>query len=184
MRYMFDQLKSQITARLPDNSTGQITPAVLRGVLIDFVDSVQGAFVTLVRSDTQTVNLTATLAPVAGLFAEITESAPDEIAADLPSQSATVLIDCAVEFSLSVVITGPVAERVAIGLTIDGVPYEFFQAEQTLPDLNAPVTLTASGFARLTAGQVLHCGLASLGGPQVVTIGPASMLVRLLPQRN
>ena len=33
------ELKAAIAARLPDNTTGEISPAILRAVLVDLVDS-------------------------------------------------------------------------------------------------------------------------------------------------
>ena len=39
-----DELKSELTTTLPDNSTGLITPALLRGVIEDVIDSLRPAW--------------------------------------------------------------------------------------------------------------------------------------------
>jgi hypothetical protein len=71
MALMFiNDVKAEINSQLPDNSTGAITPAILRGVLQDMTDSLygRGAAILGTHSPAVVLALTAALTKFTTLF--------------------------------------------------------------------------------------------------------------------
>lgn len=83
MRPSIVELSAAVNAAFPDNTTGLITPAILRGFLQDFLNAVRPAYgiVTLTGSNVQTLGLTPQVVVFTG--------ASDSSAAETTSTAAT-----------------------------------------------------------------------------------------------
>jgi len=92
-RQLTDQLIADLNSRLPDNTTGTITPAVLRSVITDAIQSLRPAFATMwgnhsAAPKSVTLNSsTWTIINASGMWPNVGRSDPTELDYDTASGS-------------------------------------------------------------------------------------------------
>lgn len=184
MRYKLNELLTQITNRLPDNTTGAITAEVVRNLLTDFVHSFRGALSYMNRlAAPVAVSLTSTFQTPAALFDTLFNNDTAELEAALGTQRITAKIAGNYGFTIDLTAEGATNDELIVCLMVDGIAYPYFQVRAQLAGAGKPVAPTVSGYIQLNAGQTVAIGarLETAGGS--VTFGPAGLVVELIPSR-
>lgn len=185
MRYSFNDLIDQINARLISNSSGGITAAVMRSMLIDFVESVRGASSYMTRTGAGlSCALTTTYQTVAGLMPNVVNSATDEIEGLTTTQTITAKIPgyYRVQFDLTAEAASNVELQVAI--LVDGVEYPFCTGKVQMLGAGKPLGVNNTAEVHLNANQNVKLGLRIESGTDSVIVGPVGIGCQFIPSRT
>ncbi len=185
MRYKLNELLTQIANRLPDNTTGAITAAVMRDLLIDFVHSFRGALTVLRRAAAPVaVPLTTAFQTPAALFDTVTNNDVTELEGAVGTQVITAKVAANYEFTIDVTAEGATNDELIIALMVDGVANPYFQTRSQMGGAGKPVAPSVTGYVALNAGQTLSLGVRLETAAANVTLGPIGMIVSLTPSRT
>lgn len=185
MRYNFNDLITQINTRLPTNATGLVTAAVLRGLLVDFVESVRSAASYLTRTGSPlTCACTAVYQSFANLMPVVSNSATDEVEGLTTTQAITVKLTGNYELSFDITAEGASNIQLDVTTLIDGVEYVFCVSRVQLMGAGKPVSIYNAADIHLNANQNVKLGFKIETGTGDVLVGPCALGVRLLPSRT
>ena len=127
-------IKAQITAQMPDNSTGLITPAIMRANLQDMTDSLYARAAALVgqHSPALAQALTAVLTKFPALFTLVINNNPGQFAVSLVNGNITALVaGFFYQFTVGAVIDGPINTDVRFALFKNNVQVSGIFGAQT-----------------------------------------------------
>lgn len=127
-RMALNDLQTQINTLLPDNITGLISPADVRTMLIDTIQSLQPAW-SFMWGDHQAlpivINVSGSWAPIAGadLYTDTGLSDPSELPVNPATGSMAVQFADFVHYtSGSITLSGPTGREISLAIGHDGVP--------------------------------------------------------------
>lgn len=185
MRYLTNPLIARIQAVLTDNTAGAITPAILRGLLIDMVESLRTTGSYMLRNTDLAYNFTDnTYRTIANLFTSGETRDATEIEINVPAQTFTAKFAADYEATVSVTCLSASNETVDLAIGINGVPAVFFRADAAMEGTAAPVSVNMAAFVSLQLNDVVTLMVASRNAPSTVTFTSAGMIFQLLPTRG
>ncbi len=148
-----DQLIQELPNELPDNTAGDITPAVLRQMINDVIMSLRPAFAGVYGTHTGApLNVTlnkSTWTPIntTGLFTDGASSEASEIGFNLTTGAIIVKLSPYNHFFNSEIsFEGPNGRLLDLAIGVNGVPVTFFGATECLGN-NILQTFSARGVA-------------------------------------
>jgi len=185
-RYLTNPLIALIEASLPDNSTGEITPAIVRQLLVDMVESLRPTGAYLANGNTITHTFSTTnWEVVPGVFTSGETRDATEIGVNVGANSFTALFSADYNSEVSVTIAGGASEVIDLAIGVNGVPTTFFRVEAQMLGATEPVSVNMTAYNALAAGDVVTLMMASRTAPaNGVVIGPAGFIFRLIPSRG
>ena len=137
-----DDIRAEIATLVPDNTTGQVTPAGVRQILNDIVDSFTQAWAVLRRTADIPVNLTTTPTKLV-IFDEVLITSP-ELVASAANDTIRAVRPGFYNFNFTCSISGSNNFDVAVELMRNGTS-TFWRALQTATGTGNRVELTLNG---------------------------------------
>lgn len=183
-RYNTTEILNQITNRLPDNSAGAVTPAVLRAVLTDMVMSLRaaGAYLAGIAGVTHSF-VNAAFQVVPGLYSTSQSRDPTEIGVDTALGQFTALFESDYTFAGSFSVDGPSAEFLIAGVAIDGAVGTYFRSQVQMDGTGNKVELSIDGVVRMSVGQKAEVMFSAPSAPATISISNAALTFTLNPSR-
>lgn len=184
-RLFLDTLKQNIATNIPDNAVGAVTPAIIRSIMTDIIDSTTNDEVEMWTS--------ATVGPIA-----LTGTYQDLLVFDTVEGGDAFLIPNAPAGSIT---TGPSAgfsyrviaqiqytagnnEQVEFVMAAGGIPFSFVSG-YTTPNNGAQVTALVDVFANsVPANTVVTLQAKALDGTATINVLQSSFLMAILPTNN
>lgn len=185
MRYLTNPLIARIQSVLTDNSSGAITPAILRGLLTDMVESLRTTGAYMVRNTLLAYSFTDnTYRVIASMFTSGETRDATEIELNVPAQTFTAKFAADYEATVSMTCNSASNETVDLAIGVNGVPTVFFRADAQMEGTSANVAVNLSAFLSLQLNDVVTLMVASRNAPSTVNFESASIIFRLLPTRG
>jgi len=187
MRYPTEELIAQINARLPDNDTGAISPAVMRSMLIDMVMSLRGTAAYMLRQPVDgNINhtfSTTSYEKISGLFVSGVARDPTEVNFSTALQQFTAAVAGDYVLWLYTSIAGSSNERVNIAAAIDGIVQTQVVAQSQLIGSTSFVSIGIQIPMRLAAGQIVDVRFAFPTAPATIDLSQSTAMLQLVPSR-
>lgn len=185
MRYLTNPLIARIESVLTDNTAGAITPAILRGLLIDMVESLRTTGSYMLRNTDLVYSFTDnTYRTIANLFTSGMTRDATEIEVNVPAQTFTAKFAADYEATVSMTCMSANNEIVDLAIGVNGVPAVFFRADAQMEGTTAPVSVNMTAYLSLQLNDVVTLMVASRNAPSSVTFTSAGMIFRLIPTRG
>lgn len=175
------ELIAQATADFPDNTTGLITPALLRSMFIDFLNAISPTYSVL--SAAGPLTQTFGLAPVLVAFNAVQNSVPAEMVAAVPASTVTRTDRGTVQFDLSVDMECQANRFVTFTVYKNGVPTTWRQTGNGGGAGN-PVSVSLSGIDYADPAAVYSVEATCETNGTVVTLSNMAFVVSIIPVRS
>lgn len=166
MRKTSDALRAEVLANFPDNTTGLITPAAVRQMFEDIIDSFTQAWGILQGSPGVATALTTTPTKLS-IFDTVFATSP-ELAADATTDSITATLGGYFSFNVTVSMAGDNNADIELALYRDGAPTIWVSLTTTTGAANR-AELTLEGFTQGNPGSVFELYARTLTGTANVT---------------
>jgi hypothetical protein len=184
-RRFLDDIRADIATLLPDNTSGLITPAIVRSILTDIVDSEYSDEGGMTGGEVLGVTVTGTPTPLSIFNTEI-GALPGFITPNSGAGTITCSSTAGFTYSVYGVITFEADnnEPITLNITTDGIPRSVFSTG-TGRGPGRPITLLVEGLVLSTPpNAVMQLTLNSDGSTEQIDILSSAFFVTIDPTNN
>jgi len=189
-RKFLDDIRAEITSQMPDNSVGLVTPAIVRGIMRDIVDSTveDVAFIYRTGGPATGYARTATAALLPNLFdADYLASNMDGTTTQITAGTITLGTVAGRQYkgTFNITFEGANGTEVQAGLFIGGVLSPLWGAAASVPAASRQVTITMPWYInKSVASQVIGPALWLPNGAGTIDVTAVQFSCSIMPTNN
>ena len=189
-RKFLDDIRAEITSQMPDNNVGLVTPAIVRGIMQDIVDSTVEDVAFIYRTGGPLVGYarTATAALLPTLFdANYLATNMDGVATQQAAGTITLGNVAGRQYkgTFNITFEGANGSEVQAGLFIGGVLSPLWGAAASVPAANRQVTITMPWYInKSVASQVIGPALWLPNGAGTIDVTAVQFSCSIMPTNN
>ena len=188
-RKFLDDLSAEISLKVPDNTTGLVTPAIVRNLMIDITDSTVEDIAFIYRSSPLLAYARGVAPALLGGVFNATYLAPNMDGTSVDENAGTIILGNVAGRQyrgvLQITFEGTNGAEVLGGLYIDGVLSSLWAGGVTIPGVGKQVTLNIPWYIQKSvAASIIGPAIWLPNGAGTIDILAAQFSCSILPTNN